>query len=527
MASIAWDGNDGDLARIVFRDAAGKQQSLRLGRCTKRTAQNALTGFERVLESHRVGSTIHPDGVKWLERLDDRLHDRIARLGLAEPRKGAASVTVAELLERFAAAASVKDSTRAAYKQTTDSLSAFLGADTPLHTVTTERADAWRNAIAEPKAGSESERRKVKRLAAATVAKRVHVARAIFKKAVRWELIAANPFEEVRAGSQSNPERSHYVSPEAIGAILAACPDAEWRAIVALSRFAGLRCPSEVVALRWGDVNWEKGRLTVRSPKTAHHDGHAVRVVPIAPALRPILQDLFDAAEAGAEAVVPRLHDPRTNLRTHFQRIIARAGLKPWPRLFHNLRASCATDWVETFPNHVVAGWLGHSPMIAATHYLQTRDAHFDLAAGIGSGADRAATNPATNPATHTPRSDRTEQYAERKTPRKPEVLAGCAIGCDPMESWGMGDIGFEPTPKAPRETQVSDSGGSKCGNNGAGFQAPTAPERPADPDLAALLAAWPALPSVVRAGIVAMVRAAGLLGASDARNRAQGDGDR
>lgn len=504
MASIAWDGKDGDMARIVFRDAAGKQQSLRLGQCTKRTAQNALTGFERVLESHRVGSTIHPDGVKWLERLDDRLHDRVARLGLVEPRKGAVSVTVAELLERFVDSTSVKDATRAAYRQTTDSLAAFLGKHTPLHAVTTERADAWRTSIAEPRTGCEAERRKVKRLAAATVAKRVHVARAIFKKAVRWKLIAANPFEEVRAGSQSNPERSHYVSREAIGAILAACPDAEWRAIVALSRYAGLRCPSEVVALRWGDVNWEKGRLTVRSPKTAHHDGHAVRVVPIAPELRPILQDLFDAAEAGAEAVVPRLYDPRTNLRTHFQRIIARAGLKPWPRLFHNLRASCATDWVETFPNHVVAGWLGHSPMVAATHYLQTRDAHFDLAAGIGGGAERAAANPATH---RLPRGH-AERFAKRETPRKPAALAGSVIGCDPMMSEEMGDTGFEPMRKTPGETQASDSGGSKCGNTSAVF-APCPPPVPThDPDLAALMAAWPGLPHAVRAGIAALVRA-------------------
>lgn len=78
---------------------------------------------------------------------------------------------------------------------------------------------------------------------------------------------------------------------------------------MALSRFAGLRCPSEVAALRWGDVNWEHGRLMVRSPKTAGHEGHAVRVVPIAPELRPILQDLFDRAEVWVEAVVPRLRD--------------------------------------------------------------------------------------------------------------------------------------------------------------------------------------------------------------------------
>jgi hypothetical protein len=83
---------------------------------------------------------------------------------------------------------------------------------------------------------------------------------------------------------------------------------------IALSRFAGLRCPSEIVELRWGDLNWERSLMTVRSPKTAAHDGHAVRIVPITPELRPILQTLFDQAPEGGEAVVPPLTDPTTNL---------------------------------------------------------------------------------------------------------------------------------------------------------------------------------------------------------------------
>jgi len=66
-------------------------------------------------------------------------------------------------------------------------------------------------------------------------------------------------------------------------------------------------------------------------------------------------------------------------------KIVTRAGHKPWLRLLQNLRASCATDWVERYPNHVVAKWLGHSPMIAATHYLQTRERHFkDVVTGAG-----------------------------------------------------------------------------------------------------------------------------------------------
>lgn len=175
----------------------------------------------------------------------------------------------------------------------------------------------------------------------------------------------------------------------------------------------------------------------VRSIKTANHEGHAVRVVPIAPELREILQDLFDEAHEGEEAVVPRLRDAGTNLRTQFERIIAKAGEKPWPRLFHNMRASCATDWVERFPAHVVASWLGHSPMIAAQHYLQTRDAHFDLAAGI----QKAASNPASH---IRPGGDTGKQAASQK--RRLEVeMAGCGSGCDPVEYQPIPPSGLEP----------------------------------------------------------------------------------
>jgi hypothetical protein len=90
------------------------------------------------------------------------------------------------------------------------------------------------------------------------------------------------------------------------------------------------------------------------------HDGPAVRIVPMTPELRPILWTLFDHARAGHEL---------------------------WPRLFHNMRASCATDWAEALPALVVAKWLGHSPLLAVKHYLQTRAAHFEVAI---SGVPRA-----------------------------------------------------------------------------------------------------------------------------------------
>jgi hypothetical protein len=42
------------------------------------------------------------------------------------------------------------------------------------------------------------------------------------------------------------------------------------------------------------------------------------------------------------------------------------------------LRAS-ATDSADALPAHAVAKRLGHSPLVAAKHYLQTRDAYFEL----------------------------------------------------------------------------------------------------------------------------------------------------
>ena len=86
--------------------------------------------------------------------------------------------------------------------------------------------------------------------------------------------------------------------------VLDAC-NPTWRIIVALSRFAGLRCPSEVLSLKWEHVNFETNRMTVPSCKTEHYPGRAYRVCPIFAELRPFLDDAWELAEPGAEYVVP------------------------------------------------------------------------------------------------------------------------------------------------------------------------------------------------------------------------------
>ncbi|HNS19148.1 MAG TPA: hypothetical protein PKH24_01550 [Sedimentisphaerales bacterium] len=83
--------------------------------------------------------------------------------------------------------------------------------------------------------------------------------------------------------------------------------------------------PGETLRLRWRDVDWEQGRLFVRSPKTGHHAGGESRLAPLFPELRPHLLGVFEAAEPGAEFVIARRHKGGLNLRAYLLRITAEA----------------------------------------------------------------------------------------------------------------------------------------------------------------------------------------------------------
>jgi integrase len=83
------------------------------------------------------------------------------------------------------------------------------------------------------------------------------------------------------------------------------------------------------LALTWADVDWERGRIRVRSPKTEHLPRGATREIPLFPDLRPYLDEAFDLAEPGTVDVVTCYRDATENMRTQLLRIICRAGLTP------------------------------------------------------------------------------------------------------------------------------------------------------------------------------------------------------
>jgi hypothetical protein len=183
--------------------------------------------------------------------------------------------------------------------------------------------------------------------------------------------------------------------------------------------------------------------------------GHPYAGRHLCPELFEILAEAYEQAVEGEKLILPRAITEASNLRTTFTKIITRAGHEPWPRLFQNLRASCATDWVEKYPNHVVAKWLGHSPMIAATHYLQARERHFeDVVAGGGSptGRENGSEKPPTaaEDCVHIcvqskAAAARNESHESQQLGQKRQTMRNTAKRCEPRKTALMGEEGLEP----------------------------------------------------------------------------------
>ena len=300
----------------------------------------------------------------------------------------------------------------------------YFGADRRLRNITPGDAEDWRLNLLE------------RRLAENTVRKYTAVAKLFFGDAVKKNIIQSNPFSALKATILPNRERFYFVSREETEKVIAACPDAEWRLIVALARYGGFRCPSEHLGLRWRDIDWANNRMKVHSPKTAHHVGGESRMVPLFPELRPHLEVMFDEAPVGAEYVLTdRYRSMKTfdliNFRSRLLDIIAAAGLKEWPKLFQNMRSTRQTELAETFPSHVVCSWLGNSEVVASKHYLQVTDEHFARA------IEGAAQNPAQyTSATACKRSQETQE---------PPCFAGVCDGTPCCTTFQVAEAGLEP----------------------------------------------------------------------------------
>ncbi len=407
MASIGKDKNG--RKRLLFVAEEGTRRTIRLGKCSLRQAETFKIKLEALIAGRFSG--IDAETARWVADLPDDVHGKLVAVGLVEPRaETGPGMSVGELCDQYLASRTdVRERTLSVYQQTRRNLVEFFGHEKPLTDLTEHDAEEWRRYLTE------------EGLAEATARKRAQVAKQFLRSAVRRKLIQSNPFAELKSNAVTNPARQFFVSREVAEKVLAACPDCEWRALFSLARFAGVRIPSEALALQWQDVDWAESRILIHACKTERHAGKGSRWIPLFPELVGPLQECFERAEPGSEFVVTRYRKRYSNLRTQFGRIVRRAGLTLWPKPFQNCRATRATELAEIFPSHVVAAWLGHSERIAERHYLQVTNEHFQ----------RAAQNPAQYPAV----LGRTEPQTATHAPYENPVFRPETAQCDLVQA--------------------------------------------------------------------------------------------
>src|SRR5205823_5400393 len=85
MASVVSDPNG--RRRIQWKNATGKRQQIRLGRLDKRMAERVRLRVESLVSAVSTGIAADDETKSWVEGLSDQLHERLACVGLVQPRQ--------------------------------------------------------------------------------------------------------------------------------------------------------------------------------------------------------------------------------------------------------------------------------------------------------------------------------------------------------------------------------------------------------------------------------------------------------
>ena len=266
----------------------------------------------------------------WVRDRDDWMHGKLADVGLIPPGRMAkpAALLGPFLDEYLAKRIDVKPATKEVWSQVVRNLMDHFGAERDLATIAEGDAEDFKTVPRRAKAGRRPR-----------FHKRLQFARMFFRAAKKRKLIADNPFAEVSAKAVMRQDRQRFITREETDRLLAVC-NPTWRVIVALSRYGGLRCPSEVLSLRWRMSIGKPAASWCNRPRRNTTSARQAATIPLFAELRPILDEAFDVAPDGAEYVVDGNHREAANtasgwrncnLRTQFERIVKRAGLTPGP----------------------------------------------------------------------------------------------------------------------------------------------------------------------------------------------------
>jgi len=226
--------------QITFSDR-GRSKTLYLGRdFNSASADRVARIVTDILSCRKRGDTLPREIIWRIEKLPERVRKSFERHGLIE---GVAVLTLDELLEKFyETKRHLKQTTQDGYRYYGKHLIDFFGADRRIDSIGKLDAERFKN----QHLGGKS---------VCTVSRGIRRCRSFFKFAVDADRLQSNPFKEISAGVEFNLKRQVYVDRAAMDKVMPHCRDDHDRLLLALARFGGLRTPSEINRLRYGDFD--------------------------------------------------------------------------------------------------------------------------------------------------------------------------------------------------------------------------------------------------------------------------------
>jgi integrase len=329
--------------------------------------------LDTLKRSMRLGEPLDEITSKWLLEISDTLHAKIAATGLCTPRL---DKTLGSFLNGFMRELKKQPNTLDNYRASIKNLIDYFGESKPVSAITVADAEGYRRHLQETgrmdgKGGYGQN----------SIWKKMQHAKKFFGEMVYRKMIIDNPFERLTVPKVDEHDRKIYVSEEYALLAIEHAPTWEWKLIIALWRFGGLR-RNEPLLLKWSDGLWDKRLIRVRSNKKKDE-----RLVPIFPEIAKPLDECRAGVTEGVEWLIdqacPKQYRNGTracgmkgaNLVSVFDDITAKAGLSVIPMVGNNMRASAVKDlYSGKYPElrgriDLIGKILGHSPQVAMTYY--------------------------------------------------------------------------------------------------------------------------------------------------------------
>lgn len=331
---IPYEGKRGRIWRVKYRDATGKQVM-------------ETVGAERDGVTRKVAEA----------ELRDRLV-KVERRGWRKPAPLTFRTYAEQWFEQGPARRGWKPSTVAMYRSVERRLVKAFG-----HMRLAEIRP--RHVAAFIQAQTEGKR------APASVARDLAVLHALFKTALREELVDANPAEAAER-PKVKQRRWRILEPAEVARVAKTFDDDQARAVFLTLILTGLR-RSELQALRWRDVDLLEGVLRVRESKSEAGE----RSIALSSALREVLSEQYRRTSFRGDEELVFCHAERGTIyravifEPLLREALTAAAINDHVRAFHDLRHASLTNGAAAGESPIaLMTRAGHTNMSTTKRYL-------------------------------------------------------------------------------------------------------------------------------------------------------------